>query len=404
MVVLQLISRACSVSVHTNGISRVVLQLSDYFVHSLGIRCCQAYLEGAEHAASPAFSATFHYTPDNPQGFHAFLRDNNIDIIVFNFAVDDMIAHIPAVCKIAHSLNVRVVFWPHFMPGKEGYSFGSWNEVRYGFKERKAVVDKTKKWLVSSLQPMSAWAIHKLLKNKYVSAYQCCDRIVVFSEPYVDRFLQIIGGGDRDKFTVIPNPMSFPELLSKKELRAKRKEVLYVGRFHEPQKRVSIALEIWKMVENNPALDDWSFRIIGDGEGEGFLRWVAEKNNLRRVCFEGRHDPRLYYKRASVLMSTSSYEGWPMVLMEAMPMGCCCVAFDSYDAIHDFIEDGENGCIVKNNDVKGYYQRLEELMMNEDKRIEMGTNAIESSQRFSMEKVAAKWQRLLLAEKHLSGD
>ena len=70
------------------------------------------------------------------------------------------------------------------------------------------------------------------------------------------------------------------------------------------------------------------------------------------------------------------------------------MAFDSYDAIHDFIDDGKNGCIVKNNDIKGYYQRLAELMLDENRRMKIGAHAIESSQRFSMEKVAARWQSL----------
>ena len=377
-----------------SGDNRVVIQLSKYFVDSLGIVCYQAYLNGTGSELSRVFADSFHYSSDNLQSFHDFLRDNSIDVIVFNYATAEMIPHIVEVCKIAHGLNIRVVYLFHFMPGHEGYSYGSFEEVLYSFKERKSIVDKTKKWLISSTQPVSAWAIHKLLKGKYAPAYMHCDKIVVFSEPYINRYLQIVGGSDRNKFAVISNPMSFPELLTKNELKSKRKEVIYVGRLIEPQKRVSLALKIWKLVEDNPALNDWEFRIIGWGNGEDFLRWLVKKYNLQRVRFEGQQNPIPYYNSASIMISTSSNEGCPMVLMEAMPMGCCCLVFDTYDAVHDFIEDGKNGYIVKNNDLKGYYQRLEELMMNEDKRIEMGTNAIESSQRFSMEKVAAKWKSL----------
>lgn len=394
MNILQIMRSGCPTSLLVNGVNRVVTQLTEYFVNVLDILCYQAYLYESSYELSPIFSDSYLYSRNNPAGFCDFLKKNNIDVIVFNFASDDMIAYDPEICEIAHGLSIKVIYLLHFMPGYEGYSFGSWDEVQYSITTHKNILPKTKKWLISSTQPISTSLIHKLLKDKYLPAYQHCDKIVVFSEPYVNRYLQIVGGNDRDKFAVIPNPMSFPEFLPKEELELKKKEVIYVGRLQEPQKRVSLALKIWKMVEANPDLEDWSFHIIGKGESEDFLRWMVQKNNLKRVHFEGQQDPRPYYRRASILMSTSSYEGWPMVLMEAMPMGCSCVLFNSYEAVHDFIEDGENGCIVENNDLKSFYKRLVDLMVDDDKRVEMGTQSIDSSHRFTMEIVAAKWKNL----------
>ena len=85
-----------------------------------------------------------------------------------------------------------------------------------------------------------------------------------------------------------------------------------------------------------------------------------------------------------------------MVLMEAMPMGCCCLAFDSYDAIHDIIEDNKNGKIIPNNNIKAYYNALSELMLNDEKRIAMMLSAIDSSKQFSMEVIGEKWRDLLV--------
>ena len=96
------------------------------------------------------------------------------------------------------------------------------------------------------------------------------------------------------------------------------------------------------------------------------------------------------------MMSTAAYEGWPMVMMEAMPMGCCCLGFDSYDAIHDIIEDGVNGRIIPDNDIKGYYQALSDLMQDENKRIAIGKSAIESSKRFSIDIIGKKWRDVLV--------
>ena len=94
------------------------------------------------------------------------------------------------------------------------------------------------------------------------------------------------------------------------------------------------------------------------------------------------------------MMMTSGYEGWPMVMMEAMPMGCCCISFDSFSAINDIIEDGYNGRVVPNNNIKKYAKYLSELMLDDNQRIMMSINAIESSKRFTLEKIGKQWHKL----------
>jgi len=175
----------------------------------------------------------------------------------------------------------------------------------------------------------------------------------------------------------------------------KNKNVIWVGRVEEGQKRVSLALKIWKLVEQNPLLDEWTFSIVGNnGPDEEYYHWLVKKYHLKRVSFEGHQDPKPYYKQAAIMISTSAYEGWPMVFMEAMPMGCCCLAFDSYDAVHEMVKDGYDGCIIPDNDIQMYYERMAQLMLDNDARVQMGMNAIDSSARFTMDKIGAKWRAL----------
>ena len=231
--------------------------------------------------------------------------------------------------------------------------------------------------------------------KRYEIAYQNCDKLVVFTDTFIDRFQNIIKKQNKQKFEVIPNPLSFSEFLPKEKFQFKNKEVIFVGRLVEAQKKVSAILKIWQLIEKNPLLTDWTLKIIGEGKDEAFLRWLTKRYQLKRVSFEGKQDPKPYYEKASLMISTSAYEGWPMVLMEAMPMGCCCLAFNSYDAIHDIIKDGENGKIIPNNHIKDYYKTIAELMLDDEKRITMGKSAIESSKKFSMEIVGEKWRSLL---------
>lgn len=395
MNLLQITNTVCTDTNQATGVNRVVTQLCDYLCRVHQDNCFLAYFEGGG-TATPLFKDSFCFKPSfEPNIFESFLLANRIDVISFNFAANQMLGKLKDVCMIARKHNIKMVYCHHFMPGSEGYSNGSSEEVWHSILLRKDVYDNLKKWMITIFKPLSTKIIHRITKDKYDKAYLECDKIVVFSEPYIDRYLNIVRGGNRGKFEVIPNPLSFSDFLPEESLKKKSKEVLFVGRLYEHQKRVSAALKIWRLIEQNSMLNEWTFRIVGNGKDEPFLRWLSEKYQLKRVSFEGRCDPKPYYERASIMISTSAYEGWPMVLMEALPMGCCCFAFDSYDAVHDIIKNGDNGRIIHDGDIKAYYRALTELMLNDEKRITMSKSAIESSKRFSMEIVGEKWRRLL---------
>ena len=74
-------------------------------------------------------------------------------------------------------------------------------------------------------------------------------------------------------------------------------------------------------------------------------------------------------------------------------MGCCCLDFDSYNAIHDIIKDGENGFLVKN--VDDFAGKLRILMQDKDLRIKMGEKAWESVKQYSKENVISMWVDLI---------
>lgn len=379
----------------TNGISRVVIQLSDYYVNYYHDVCFNAYLVGKEQKQGAVFTDNICISdPVDIDSLYHFLKEKRIDIIQTNLSADNHIKQIPKICDIAHSLNIKLVHCIHFMPGFESVSYGSIGEIRYSLTHFQPILDKIKKWIITIGQPWSASFIKKTLRSKYNDIYSSADKIVVFSEPYIDKYLSIVHGSNKKKFETIPNPLTFSKFTQPNDVKCKQKVVLLVSRLQEPQKRVSYALKIWKLVEQDPHLNDWKLSIVGSGKGEPFYHWLAKRYNLKRVCFEGLQDPRPYYERAAIFISTSGYEGWPMVLMEAMPMGCCCLSFDSYDAIHDIIEDGYDGRIIPNNDIKGYAKCLKELMSDEEKRITIGINAIESSHRFSMDIIGKRWHDL----------
>lgn len=400
MNILQIARNACSVDrvMNADGVSRVVARLCRYLTKEYNDTCYLGYYTDEnpkETVFLPEFSNTIHFNnPIDKTALADYITSNCIEIIQINLPVSKQYAsHIKTICDTAHYHNVKVVFCLHVMPGFEGKEYGSFKEVLFSFLTRKKTFSKIRNWLITAFSPISNVLLEYAFRSKYQSLYHC-DKIVLFSDSYIDTFLKIVKNNDHSKLYTIPNPLPFNDCLSEEEVKNKSKEVILVGRLAEDQKRISYALKIWQLIETNPMLVDWKLSVVGNGKDEAFCFWLAKKYNLKRISFEGRQDPKPYYKRASIIMLTSGYEGWPMVLMEAMPMGCCSISFDSFGAIYDIIEDGYNGKIVPNNDIHSYYKVLSEIMLDNSKRTEMSIHAIESSHRFTMEIIGKRWREL----------
>lgn len=136
---------------------------------------------------------------------------------------------------------------------------------------------------------------------------------------------------------------------------------MIVARLDEHSKRLSLALRIWHEVENR-GYGDWKLTIVGHGPDEMYYRTLADELQLKNISFEGRQEPLEYYRRASIFMMTSAYEGWGITLLEAQQMGVVPVVFDSYVALHDIVGNGVNGIIVENGNLDKYVEQLTALM------------------------------------------
>jgi glycosyltransferase involved in cell wall biosynthesis len=121
-------------------------------------------------------------------------------------------------------------------------------------------------------------------------------------------------------------------------------EILFVGRLHDAQKRVSDVLKaLWLLPE------DWRLTVVGGGPDEAALRRLANELGVsERVSFEGfvgdSRRLRDLYRRADVVAMPSSYEGLPMVLLEAMSCGTPVVG-SQIPAIAGVVRDGETGIL-----------------------------------------------------------
>lgn len=216
------------------------------------------------------------------------------------------------------------------------------------------------------------------------------DKIVVFSDKFISEYKYYCKLALKNKFCVIPN---FNTYCNIHENFTKEKEVLFVGRLYNENKRVDRLLYIWKTIEKENL--EWSLNIVGDGEDRVMLENLANNLKLKNVNFIGATNPEEYYKKASIFCMTSSYESFGMVLTEAMQFGVVPILFNSYATAEDIVCENKDGFLIEPFNLEDYSQKLKELMNNDDLRKSMSNEAKISVQKFSIENIGKSWIELL---------
>lgn len=97
------------------------------------------------------------------------------------------------------------------------------------------------------------------------------------------------------------------------------------------------------------------------------------------------------YVRSSMLVMSSNYEGFPMVMIEAMACGLPVVSFDYKCGPKDIIKDGENGLLVRNGDIQALADAMMKVMVDQEYRKRLSKNALNVVSAYSEETVMNKW-------------
>jgi glycosyltransferase involved in cell wall biosynthesis len=101
------------------------------------------------------------------------------------------------------------------------------------------------------------------------------------------------------------------------------------------------------------------------------------------------------YTSGCIFIMTSRFEGFPLVLIEAMQCGLPCIAFDCPQGPREIIEDEKNGFLIPYDDDALFIEKLTFLIENPEEREKMGRAAKESVKRFDKEKIMNQWKELL---------
>ncbi|MBQ4801999.1 glycosyltransferase family 4 protein [Aquimarina sp. MMG015] len=215
-----------------------------------------------------------------------------------------------------------------------------------------------------------------------------------FGGSYYNHFIVLTKGNLNEwsfkNLKVIPNPLSFyPESKSTLE----NKKVLAVGK-HSFQKGYDRLLKSWKQVVSK--YPDWTLDIYGTiSESEG-LAVLAENLDITKTInfYPPVKNIAEKYEQASIYTMSSRFEGFGMVLTEAMAYGVPCISFDCPYGPSDIITDTENGLLIENGDVDAFAKGIITLIENEEKRKSMGLKAKEAVKKYLPETIAEEWNQL----------
>lgn len=189
---------------------------------------------------------------------------------------------------------------------------------------------------------------------------------------------------------VIPNIVHLND--SRKLSDCSAKKAIYVGRFSK-QKDIDILIRIWALVHDRHP--DWQLCIYGGYSDQyGRLIPMLENNGINIVVNAPTSHIFQQYVDSSMLLLTSLYEPFGLVLPEAMSCGLPVVSFDCPYGPADIITDGVDGFLIRDRDVSMYAEKVCMLMEDRSLRKAMGKAGILSSQRFSVEKILPQWSSL----------
>lgn len=242
--------------------------------------------------------------------------------------------------------------------------------------------------------PLWRWFSKRQIAKRYRNIYSISDRVILLSKNDIPVFKGYVPNIEEDKCVAIPNALTFSSTSDDSILNEKENIVLIVSRLNDNEKRISTALQIWKIIEQTDD-NDWNLIIVGTGPHESKLKELAQELSLTRVSFEGLQESEPYYSIASLFMMTSAVEGWGLTLTESMQRGVVPLAFDSYPALSDIITDGYDGCVIPDNNLEVYANRMLKLMNDKMERESIARNGLKSCQRFSVENIVGYWTNLL---------
>lgn len=226
-------------------------------------------------------------------------------------------------------------------------------------------------------------AVYGTIKDKFY--YPKYDMVVVLTD-----WDKVENWKSCRNVTVMPNPVSF-KCVQSSPLTAKR--IISVGRLTAMKQFHSLLRSFSLVHRRHP---DWVLEIVGDGElRDSIQKQIAARNLEDCVEMTGRtSEVDKHLLSSSMLVLSSKFEGFGLVILEAMECGLPVVSYNCRYGPSDIITDGKDGYLVSVNDEEALAEKICSLIENEELRHEMGKKAKVRAKQYYPEVLAQRWMQL----------
>lgn len=169
--------------------------------------------------------------------------------------------------------------------------------------------------------------------------------------------------------------------------------LISVGRY-DGQKGYDFLIRAWSMVVAKHS--DWQMHVYGSGSLKNFLMKMIEEYGVASSFILNPPTLEIYdkYLEHSIYVMSSRFEGFGLVLIEAMSCGLPCISFDCPSGPSEIISDGEDGILVENGNIEKLSEAICRLIENEEERKQMGVKARKNSLRYSKDLIMGDWDAL----------
>ena len=212
-----------------------------------------------------------------------------------------------------------------------------------------------------------------------------------------DKFV-VLTNGDREAWNT-KNCITIPNFATVKTSQGSRRsshdkqhQIVLLARLM-PQKRIDLMIKVWAKIAKD--FPDWHVKVLGDGLLRDELVKLAKELKVEdSFLMPGAvNDVNAELESSDILCLTSEYEGFGIVLIEAMMKHVPVMAFE-YVGVHDIIDGGVDGYVVPFGDIDSYAAQLRRLMESPEERQRLVGNALLSVRKFDKEHVMQQWVSL----------
>lgn len=384
------------VSPNFGGIERVTSSIAISLIND-GYQVHSAYVNSIpQNYECTQFCSKFQIDIKDISSFAKYLSKQGINIIVLQNTFSQFDYIYKAINQCGHT--IKIIFTHHMLPESE-YSF-------LRFQEYKKTIFKNYYEYPRDILRLIRWTVNYPLfkrrwRNNYKKIYDKCDSIVLLSKEYIGDWKDFAKLSSISKFKIIPNARTFDHSFEitnyssmKDASNGNGGNILIVSRLQEQQKKISIALNIFKEIEKQ--YPQWNLIIVGEGPDSSIYKRYVIENNIKNVHFMGMQKPLMYYAESSIFMMTSDHEAFPLTLLEAQQMGCIPIAFNTFGSINTIIKDKVTGYIIPKGEIGEYISHIKLLIDNPHLRKEIASHAIKHSENFMSTKINRAWKHLFL--------